>query len=355
MPAKPLDPAVLQRALVLLEAHNGNTTHAANAAGVSRGTFAHHCREAKRRIVETRESSTLTVPVTVDEAWRWWDGYVGRSTALRTSQTKPKKGRQRYVCISDLHSPFHDPRAVAEVITREAKTTDRLIIAGDLGDGYSISSFLKYDHVPIQDELATTDALLEQLASSFASVILEEGNHDGPRADKRLRERLTNDQMRYIEYLTGGNLSAISLMAKRHKNVTMGGHEVGRFKMGWLTQIGDVLVAHREMFSRIPGNTLRSGDEWLTDMHDALELRPWRILLHAHTHQLMWTPWKNNRLLVETGCLCQIHGYHLTAKTGGRPQRLGYVTFEQTDGVTDIESVRPVWLDDAVRQLRQSA
>jgi hypothetical protein len=43
--------------------------------------------------------------------------------------------------------------------------------------------------------------------------------------------------------------------------------------------------------------------------------------------------------------MCQTHGYQLQAKIMGRPQRTGYVLLEQTSGVTDINSVRLVWLD----------
>jgi hypothetical protein len=34
-----------------------------------------------------------------------------------------------------------------------------------------------------------------------------------------------------------------------------------------------------------------------------------------------------------------------SARIGGRPQRRGYVTFEQVKGVTDLNSVKIHWLD----------
>ncbi len=45
-------------------------------------------------------------------------------------------------------------------------------------------------------------------------------------------------------------------------------------------------------------------------------------------------------MLIEVGCLAQMQGYMLKPKIGGRPQRAGYVTFEQVNGVTDLNSVK---------------
>jgi hypothetical protein len=56
-------------------------------------------------------------------------------------------------------------------------------------------------------------------------------------------------------------------------------------------------------------------------------------------------PWKADKLLVEGGAMCHVHGYQLQARIAGRPQRNGYVTLEQKNGVTDINSLRLVWLD----------
>jgi hypothetical protein len=76
-----------------------------------------------------------------------------------------------------------------------------------------------------------------------------------------------------------------------------------------------------------------------------LGLKPWKVLIQAHTHQLGMFPWKADRVMVEGGCMSQTHGYQLQARIMGRPQRVGYVTLEQTKGVTDVNSIRLVWLD----------
>jgi hypothetical protein len=121
--------------------------------------------------------------------------------------------------------------------------------------------------------------------------------------------------------------------------------KVGRFGVGWLYQHGDVICTHAEKYSRVPGAALRGIDEWLTDFDGVLGLNPWRVLVQAHTHAMAWIPWKSDRLVVECGAMCSLHGYQLQAKIAGRPQRIGYLKLEQTKGVTDLNSVRLVWLD----------
>ncbi len=64
----------------------------------------------------------------------------------------------------------------------------------------------------------------------------------------------------------------------------------------------------------------------------------------GHTHTWAQLPWRGRQMLVECGALCQLQGYQLKPKIGGRPQINGYLTFEQTDGRTDLNSVRFHWL-----------
>jgi hypothetical protein len=148
-----------------------------------------------------------------------------------------------------------------------------------------------------------------------------------------------------IEFLTGGNLSVLRVIAKRYPNVRFADTQIGRFHAGWYLQHGDIITAHAEKYSRVPGAALRGIEEWFTDQEATLGLKPWRVLIQAHTHQLGMFPWRADKLLVEGGSMCQTHGYQLQAKIMGRPQRTGYVLLEQTSGVTDINSVRLVWLD----------
>jgi predicted phosphodiesterase len=354
MAASALTPAQHAETLALLEKHRGNQTEAAKEAGMPRGTFCSRVAAAKlwesagKPLPPERESfhSGRRLPQTADDCWAVLDDFIGRSARPQPVKTAAAKhSRARIVIASDFHAPFQCNESVAELITREGGRADTLIVNGDIQDFYAISRFTKYESVSIESELAAVDALLGQLSSAFPEVVLVGGNHDTHRFEKQLRSLLSLELVHVIEFLTGGNLSVLRVIAQRYPNVRFAESHVGRFNVGWFYQHGDLICAHAEKYSRVPGAALRGIEEWFTDQDETLGLQPWNVLVQAHTHQLGWFPWKSDRLLVEGGCMCQTHGYQLQARIMGRPQRRGYVTLEQSAGVTDINSVRLVWLD----------
>lgn len=355
MATPPLTPAQHADTLALLEQFKGNRTNAAKAAGVNRATFysrvhaALEWEKAGKPLPPERESyhAGRRLPQTADECWAVLDDFIGRSKkpAVQNKRTARKSEHERIVIASDFHAPFQDNWAVAELINRESAHADTLIVNGDLQDFYSISRFIKYESVSVESELAAVDALLGQLSAAFQHVVLVSGNHDHHRFEKQLRSLLSLEMVHVIEFLTGGNLSVLKLMAQRYPNVRIAETKVGRFGVNWLYQHGDLICTHAEKYSRVPGAALRGIDEWLTDFDQVLGLEPWRVLVQAHTHAGGVFPFKADRLLVECGCLCATHGYQLQAKITGRPQRVGYVTLEQERGRTSLNSVRFVWLD----------
>ena len=366
MAQKPLSDALLKQAADALTQTKGNIVAAAGVLGVNAKTFHNRALEAQRRglvdlaalraeaeaerRVEYVPAPSPRLPVTADECWELLDGWIGRK---RTPKVKPPKyethDHQYIVVAGDFHAPFHDADVVAELITAEGGKANTLIISGDLMDFYSISRFLKYEHIPIEQEIAGADALLGQLAGAFADVLIVEGNHDAPRFEKQLRSLLTPEMMHCVELLTGGNLSIVKMLARRYPNVRFAPQQAGGHALGWLTQVGDLVVTHAEKFSITPGAAVRKIEEGLADFDHVYNLKPWRVLLQAHTHAYSLIPWHADKLLGETGCMCLTHGYQLTARMGGRPQRQGYVTLSQVNGKTDVNSVRFRWLNSEKR------
>jgi predicted phosphodiesterase len=372
MAAKALTDAQLDAALEALRATGGNQADAAQRLGIHRPTFINHVRRLRvtgkltpeqEEEWRSRESYTSgrRLPQSADECWALLDDFIGRSARGKSphkggrapktlGNSRDSARAQRIVIASDFHAPFQCNRSVAELIAREKDRTDTLIIAGDFTDSYSYSRFVRYEPITAEMEWAACDALLGQLSAAFPEIVCIEGNHDA-RLERHLRSQLSPDVMFAIEQLTGGVLDPFKAMAKRYPNVRFQGHQVGRHGCGWFSQFGDLIVSHAEKFSRVPGSALRSIEEWFRDQHDTLGLKPWRVLSQAHTHQLSSVYWGADKLLVESACLCATHGYQLQAKVGGRPQRRGYVRLEQSaDGVTDVNSVRLVWLDPELRE-----
>jgi len=275
-------------------------------------------------------------------AWAEWQRYVRASSERYTGPAKRpvKVGRQKILVASDLHIPFHERAAVADLFHLTADA-DLAIFAGDLQDSYAISKFRKYEHVPLETELAELTLFLEQASQTWPRVLLLEGNHGLARFQKQLLDRLPEEMIKAVQFLAGGNLSLLAACARRFPNVSIAATKVGTHAVDWLYQQGDLVVCHAEKFSIVPGSAMRKLEEWLSDMSPSLGLAPFRVVLQAHTHQQSAFLWHGGeRLLMETMCLSGLHGYQLEARCSGRPQARGWITLDQCDGVTDPNSIR---------------
>lgn len=285
-------------------------------------------------------------PQTYDEALAEYRGYIGQTTPTLAPAKHRKFSDERIVICSDFHAPFHHPAALADLCKVEA---DTCIVAGDLQDHYSISRFLKYESVPISQELASAQMILEQLSHQFPQVYCIEGNHDSARFEKLLADRLPHEAIDIIRFLSKtGTLSSMEALVSQFRNVELVKHKVGTHTVTWFMQKGDLIVSHAEKYSRVPGSALRGIEEWFSDFERTLDLQPWRVVAQAHTHAMAMFPFGPDKVLVETGCMCRTHGYQLSARIAGRPQRLGWATLSQRDGVTDLSSIGVRWWQGAV-------
>jgi predicted phosphodiesterase len=346
MPQAPLSRDKALETLKAIEDCDGNITKAAEILGLPRATVQSRVRTAANLGIKLQPDTARALPF--EDAWRMWRRAIGMAKDRYVQPNRSQATTTRKILIiPDLHAPFHEEQMFAAMLEREADA-DHVICIGDVGDSYALSRFVKYDRCSYREEWASVTLCIQEMASRFPSVEIVIGNHDA-RLERQLRERLTEDLVDAVHLITGGILCPISAIAKRYPNVRIARHETrsGR-TIDWFTTIGDAWLGHPEKFSRVPGSAIRSVDEWITDNEEMLALRDVRLVVLGHTHQMSWIPWKADRLLVECGCLARDQGYMMSPRLGGRPQRRGYLTFEQTNGVTDLNSVRLHWLD-AVR------
>lgn len=321
---------------------HGNQRAASDALGISQSRVS----EALARFVaatppihpQTREP--LHLPF--EEAWANWMRAVGMAKDRyippihRIPNDTPT---QKILVIPDLHAPFHEAEMFAAMLEREADA-DHVIGIGDLGDAYALSRFLKYERMPYREEWAAVNLVMQELASRFPKVSLILGNHD-VRLEKQLRTHLTEDMVDAVRCLTGGTLCPITAMAKRYPNVEIAKHTMPDGQtLDWCMELGDAWLGHPEKYSRVAGSALRAVEDWLLDFQQQYGFTNHRLIVMGHTHAEARIPFRGDKLLVECGCLCKTQGYMTSARIGGRPQRRGYLVFTQTNGRTDLNSVR---------------
>lgn len=276
-----------------------------------------------------------------EEAWAQWQKTIGMARDRYAGAAKKPKAKKtkKILVIPDLHVPFHEPAMLAQMLAQEPDV-DHAICIGDIGDSYALSRFVKYESMPYRDEWAAVTAVMQGLSEALPSMEIIIGNHDA-RLERQLRNHLTEDMVDAIRFMAGGVLCPITALARKYKNITIAHHELsGGHSADWFTTIGDAWLGHPEKFSRVPASAMRAVEEWIADNEVAMNLQRYRLIAMGHTHQAMILPWRADQLLVEVGCMCKTQGYMVTPRIGGRPQKRGYVTFEQTDGVTDFNSVR---------------
>ena len=347
MAAKPLDPALAREALKALADHDGNYSLAAEALGIPRPTLQSRVKAARVQRTVVDEDRPRALPF--EEAWRMWRRAIGMAKdRYQTSSffaKKHDKTRRKILVVPDLHAPFHEEQMFAAMLEREADA-DHVICIGDVGDSYALSRFEKYERMPYREEWASVNLCIQEMASRFPSVEIVIGNHDA-RLERQLRQRLTEDMVDAIHLITGGTLCPITAIARRYPNVTIAAHQTPAGKhIDWFTTCGDAWFGHPEKYSRVPGSAIRAVEEWIADNESALGLEPFRLIVMGHTHAMSWIPWRAGKLLVECGTLAKNQGYMMSPRIGGRPQRRGYVTLEQVNGVTDLNSIRMHWLDE---------
>lgn len=347
VPNPGLTPEQLQAAVEAVAEH-GEVVAAAKALGVHPATFQNRIRRARQLgYVADTERSTIPVGMPFEREWTTWLQHIGAARDRYAGPAKPKArtGRLKVVAAGDFHIPFHHPGALATLLTVE-KDADICVVGGDFGDAHAASTFTKYEHVSYEEEHAGKTLVLSQLSETFPIVKYLKGSNHTDRWEKRLRENLTKDVLDAVMSMTGGILNPDLALVKHYPNVELAQCKTTEgIDVSWLTVVGDVAFCHAERYSRVPGSTLRSIEEWVDDHAGSLELPRLRAICQFHTHQQCAIPYKSDMLLIEPGAMCRQMAYQFGAKASGRPQRLGYVVMELVDGKLDRNSVRLRWLD----------
>lgn len=283
-----------------------------------------------------------------DQEWQAFCAWLGIKRQRKAKIPKESTGESiTYCVISDPHIPFHDRDAMAEAIEwAKGNKASRLIVAGDSLDCYSLSRFVQYERIPIQEEFITARTVFDYWSRTFTSIWVCEGNHEA-RERKHLAGQLTPDL--YQWFYSG---SILERLTADMPNVSLVRRTICGHTLYWIAQIGqDAVVGHPEKFSSIPMRPVENFARWLTAWHDVIKITQPRLILSGHTHQAGIIA--GHEVIVETGCLCQTQGYTLEPRLYSKPQRHAATIFTQVNGRTDLNSLRQYYpgVNDEVKPL----
>lgn len=257
-----------------------------------------------------------------------------------TASRKPSKTRvEKVIVCSDTHAPYEKWEDIKTMIHDEAKDTDLLIVAGDIGDQKSVSRWPKAGLVPrLVEEFKRERELIRIFSENFPRVVLLDGNHDLRAAKKfamlfdgcpDLREFLTEaypDLMKTTQLVASG-LENVSMAPKLT-------YEDAEFC--FLYQIGDFIVGHPEISSSVPNKAVDRFIQWLNGVALPYGLiNPFRVAAMGHTHHYGETTHIGGYVGIELGCMCKVPEYSGDSqlKSGLRPITRGYLRAFLRDGV----------------------
>lgn len=300
-----------------------------------------------KQVVDVIVNTCRPVPVTsaaeldcVSEARQLIENAIGKFKSPKPLAKQVKKNK--IVIASDFHVPFHSLTALEQLVNCDAET---LIIAGDFADMFSANRFNNdTSWISMKEELASLRAIAEYLSANFKNIYYITGNHDDSRVNKRINEVLPHLAISYnlIAIVTAGleNFKPLSYEVKGTKPHTRFGENETLNQFGIF---GDIAICHFDNFTgqdaAIKANTFL--DQW---SHILKLPNPLKVILHGHTHRLNLNYTPQGKVLISTGCMSQPQGYQLQQAGKYTPPTVGFITLEQTNGVTDVNSIRTVFI-----------
>jgi predicted phosphodiesterase len=231
-----------------------------------------------------------------------------------------------YLCLSDIHSPFESRKTIKQILLDpDVKKIDTCIVNGDLFQMDVASKFPVDRDELIELSLDKGSEILEVLANQFKKVYIVEGNHDR-HCKRELLKSVKNGLKRLIKDVSPIK-TVIDELYDKNKIDNI------EFTYGNELMIGNVVFAHPDYFSSVPGQTVIGMiDTYLTRYKDL------SAVIIGHTHQLHYLNYKGVAGY-ETGSLCKEMDYIRGAIKHRTPWVLGYGIFTiKPDGDIDTKN-----------------
>ena len=229
---------------------------------------------------------------------------------------------ERVLVLSDLHIPFHKDKEIIDIV-KEHSNVDLIILAGDILDCFSVSTFPKEMHIPLYEELKIASSVLKKIdrLTPNTKKIVFRGNHEF-----RFKRYLAKFQSEFSPLVSDDILEILKngftyRDYKNRKRVVEPLSDNFEIIDSWYYIYKDLILAHPTNFSKIPMRTCVSTYDYFKNQGI-----DFNALAIGHTHKA-GPLIHGGTLLCELGCLCEQMDYANNGNINYTPQTNGYGVF----------------------------
>lgn len=247
------------------------------------------------------------------------------------SQIDKINDTERVLVLSDLHIPFHKDKEIIDIV-KEHSNVNLIILAGDILDCFSVSSFPKEMHIPLYEELKIASSVLKKIdrLTPNTKKIVFRGNHEF-----RFKRYLAKFQSEFSPLVSDDILEILKngftyRDYKNRKRVVEPLSDNFKIIDSWYYIYRDLILAHPTNFSKIPMRTCVSTYDYFKNQGI-----DFNALAIGHTHKA-GSLIHGGTLLCELGCLCEQMDYANNGNVNYTPQTNGYGMFVFHKGKVDI-------------------
>lgn len=229
---------------------------------------------------------------------------------------------ERVLVLSDLHIPFHKDKEIVNIV-KEHSNANLIILAGDILDCFSVSTFPKEMHIPLYEELKIASSVLKKIdrLTPNTKKIVFRGNHEF-----RFKRYLAKFQSEFSPLVSDDILEILKngftyRDYKNRKRVVEPLSDNFEIIDSWYYIYKDLILAHPTNFSKIPMRTCVSTYDYFKNQGV-----DFNALAIGHTHKA-GSLIHGGTLLCELGCLCEQMDYANNGNVNYTPQTNGYGVF----------------------------
>ena len=229
---------------------------------------------------------------------------------------------ERVLVLSDLHIPFHKDKEIVNIV-KEHSNANLIILAGDILDCFSVSTFPKEMHIPLYEELKIASSVLKKIdrLTPNTKKIVFRGNHEF-----RFKRYLAKFQSEFSPLVSDDILEILKngftyRDYKNRKRVVEPLSDNFEIIDSWYYIYKDLILAHPTNFSKIPMRTCVSTYDYFKNQGV-----DFNALAIGHTHKA-GSLIHGGTLLCELGCLCEQMDYANNENVNYTPQTNGYGVF----------------------------